>query len=621
MSRSLHCPSDAPVHLLCPTAEYLPCCRFTRLLTLPGIAYAALWLLLSGVLLTPVAGLSTPVLFAASPERQPAAAPGSWLPADASMPPEEASTLTTTRAVQRSVADLLNREMIGRTALLFGSAGLYLLIALSFLLHWFFFRRDGPSLPIALLALTMVVHTIAISGVPSYLYPAVVPPILETRLELATFLLLNGLMGLLLWSFFPKEFRPLTLGAERFPPTAEVALPDLPGDDRGRPPLPDRLRAFNTAAALVAMATSLVFAAIALVAPLSLVAYVLPISRGITIGLMIVAVAVLLEAVERRRPMTGSIAIGFAFLLVGSLHDVLFPTGPAGDRSYLITYAFLGFVLVQSFSVARRNARYARMAFESRQHLEAEIARRIKELRAATIAAQAANLAKSQFLTAVSHELRTPLASLMGYTQILKSELNDVAEPRQREFFDTIYTSGDRLMTLINGLLDLARIEAGRLDLTITSVDVHALATDVKRHLYPLARDKGLPLETQFEQPELRALADEQRLRQVLVNLVSNAVKFTEQGHVTIRTYATTLREAPAVAIAVTDTGKGISPEFLPRLFDRFTREAGVYEAVSTGTGIGLTISEELVTRMNGEITVETDLDDGSTFTVILPRS
>ncbi|HYD45172.1 MAG TPA: histidine kinase dimerization/phospho-acceptor domain-containing protein, partial [Phenylobacterium sp.] len=243
---------------------------------------------------------------------------------------------------------------------------------------------------------------------------------------------------------------------------------------------------------------------------------------------------------------------------------------------------------------------YANMLFGARhraqiERYEAEQRRLISELETARDRADAANQAKSAFLAMVSHELRTPMNGVLGAAQLLHET---PLAPQQKTFVSLIQNSGDSLLSLLNDILDFAKIEAGRLDLRLAEVGVERVVGEVEHQLYPLARDKGLLLETRFEAAAPRVRADEQRLRQVLLNLVSNAIKFTEAGHVTLRTYEATLQGRRAVAIAVRDTGPGISPDFLPYLFERFTQEARVYASAPSGTGVGLTISRELVHRM-----------------------
>jgi signal transduction histidine kinase len=139
--------------------------------------------------------------------------------------------------------------------------------------------------------------------------------------------------------------------------------------------------------------------------------------------------------------------------------------------------------------------------------------------------------------------------------------------------------------------------------------------------MYPLSRDKGLDLQMAFGEGEAYVIADPMRLRQVLLNLVSNAIKFTRVGEIVVSIRETTLEHAPGWSISVSDTGPGISPDFLPHVFERFTQEDRLYNETQRGTGLGLSVSRELVTRMRGTIDVVSTLEEGSTFTVTLPRA
>ena len=359
----------------------------------------------------------------------------------------------------------------------------------------------------------------------------------------------------------------------------------------------------NTTGVLFSIAiSSLLILVTAATSPL-VTSYLLAVYRWITLLLLIPAVCVVIQAVERRRPMAVGIMFGYGLILASGIHDILVSMWVIESDVYIATHAFLGFVLVQGYLVARRNARYAHA------------------LRTATKAAHAATLAKDQFLTAVSHEIRTPLTAISGYAQILQEELTPHSESHQHNFLQTIRDSSDRVLGLVNDLLDLAKVESGKLDLNLTAVSVNTVVADVVRQLFPLADNKGLVLTASHQDSALWVRADVLRLHQVLINLVSNAIKFTEAGGVTIHSAATSVNEQPACAIVIEDTGAGISPDFLPRLFDRFTQEARVYTDTQRGTGLGLALSSELVSGMGGDITVASEVGVGSRFTITLLRT
>ncbi|MGE0387351.1 MAG: ATP-binding protein [Gammaproteobacteria bacterium] len=231
-------------------------------------------------------------------------------------------------------------------------------------------------------------------------------------------------------------------------------------------------------------------------------------------------------------------------------------------------------------------------------------------------AAEAANLAKSRFVTGMSHELRTPLNSVLGYAQLL---LREKPLPRaRRDALEVILRGGEHLAGLIDGLLDIARIEAGKLHLHRGEVYLRALLEQMVDMFGMQAEARGL--EFRFRPltalPE-RVYADERRLRQVLINLLSNAVKFTERGHVTLRVrYAREIAE-----FEIEDTGIGIAPEDLARVFLPFERGRRAGRSAAGGTGLGLTISKLLTEIMGGELRVRSTPGAGSVFTCTLMLS
>ncbi|MGF1567999.1 MAG: ATP-binding protein [Nodosilinea sp.] len=224
---------------------------------------------------------------------------------------------------------------------------------------------------------------------------------------------------------------------------------------------------------------------------------------------------------------------------------------------------------------------------------------------------------KSEFLATMSHELRTPLNAIMGFSQILDSQTKGSLNAYQIEMVKRIFTNGKNLLDLVNDILDLSKLEAQRLTLDANPVDLHNLVVTTVSDLQSLADDKAITLKTYLNLDDPVVIHDEHRLRQVLVNLVSNAIKFTDQGTVSIMV----VEPRPGwFSLRVEDTGIGIAADQLLYIFEAFRQIDQSIRRRNSGTGLGLAIIHSLVTLMGGQIVVKSQPGEGSLFLVDLPR-
>jgi PAS domain S-box-containing protein len=237
-----------------------------------------------------------------------------------------------------------------------------------------------------------------------------------------------------------------------------------------------------------------------------------------------------------------------------------------------------------------------------------------EELKKARASAEQANQAKSAFLANMSHELRTPLNAIIGFTRIVRRKAEGVLPEKQTENLEKVLTSAEHLLNLINTVLDIAKIEAGRMDVLAANFRIGALMDLCANTAQPLLRP-GVTLEKQVEERLNIVHSDQDKIRQILLNLLSNAAKFTHQGSITLAAR----QEGENLQVSVCDTGIGISPEALPRIFREFQQADTSTTRQYGGTGLGLSISRNLARLLGGDLNVESEPGKGSTFMLVVP--
>jgi signal transduction histidine kinase len=329
-------------------------------------------------------------------------------------------------------------------------------------------------------------------------------------------------------------------------------------------------------------------------------------------------------------PQTGwagrALAAGTVCLVLGTVWLGLRAVGAGDVAGARLALATLGAVALLAMLVGRVRVRRQARSLDERAAMLEQLAAELSR----------ANRAKGEFLANVSHELRTPLAAIVGFVEMLRDGTYGALTPRQAGPVERIETSANHLRELVDDILDLSRLAAARMEVQAEPIALRPFVLEVVSEIEPLVQAKALALSISVGTTLPRLRTDPTHLRQILVNLVGNAVKFTAAGTIAVRARLLTVSQAsdrsalPAqlpvahgvwVALAVSDTGVGIAPGDQGRIFEEFEQvDAGPRgDSISRGTGLGLPISRRLAQLLGGDITVESRPGAGSTFTVWLP--
>jgi len=255
--------------------------------------------------------------------------------------------------------------------------------------------------------------------------------------------------------------------------------------------------------------------------------------------------------------------------------------------------------------------------FATQSALAIQNARLFREIEDKSRQIEAANRHKSEFLANMSHELRTPLNAIIGFSEVLQERMFGELNEKQAEYTDDILTSGRHLLSLINEILDLSKVEAGRMELEPSTFDLPLAIENARIFVRERATKHGINLDVNIDERLGDYVGDERKIKQILLNLLSNAVKFTPEGG---RISITANKTDNGAEISVSDTGIGIAPEDRAKIFEEFRQVGGDYAHKTEGTGLGLTLAKKFVELHGGKIWVESEVGKGSTFSFTLPE-
>ena len=369
---------------------------------------------------------------------------------------------------------------------------------------------------------------------------------------------------------------------------------------------------------------------------------------SVSIALLLETLRVVVRALWKRQDGAGIVGAGFAVFML-ALPVMLLQVVPGGrlwsytgDLGFslslpcavVVLVPFAAVHLARQFASTNRKLKQAKEAAESAsealaaKNLQLEAAR--KDAEEHREAADVANRAKSQFLANMSHELRTPLNAIIGYSEMMEEEAPEVGAASMVPDLQKIHGAARHQLALINDILDLSKIEAGKMTLFVEEFDVARLVNEVTATVQPLVAKKQNKLEVECPAEVGTMRSDQTKVRQVLFNLLSNACKFTERGVIKleVRSQKSEVRTVPlisdfrpptSVIFSVTDTGIGMTPEQMSRLFQAFSQAEASTQQKYGGTGLGLAISRKFCQMMGGDIVVQSEAGKGSTFTVSLP--